>query len=266
MTMAVRRGSLFQSLAIQARVIGALMMRELHTRYGRENVGYLWMVMEPMLLASVVGSLHASIGHTAYAGDIRPLPFAILGYTTFMLFRGIVNRSDGSIEVNAPLLYHKQVTVLDITIARALLEFCGCLTTFVLIMALLCGVGLASPPVRPLAVIAAWGLMFWYALGHSLIITGISHDNRTVGRLVHPYTYFMVGLSGAFFAIGWIPHPYREWLAYIPITGFFELARYGQFRVSNLDNFFPLYDIGACFVLTWVGLVAIRLMRHRIHL
>ena len=40
-------------------VIGALIMRELHTRYGRENIGYLWMVLEPMTLAVAVSSLRA---------------------------------------------------------------------------------------------------------------------------------------------------------------------------------------------------------------
>ena len=38
----------------QRKVIGALLMRELHTRYGRENVGYLWLILEPMMLAGAV--------------------------------------------------------------------------------------------------------------------------------------------------------------------------------------------------------------------
>ena len=179
-------GGFFRSISIQARVIGALMLRELHTRYGRENVGYLWMIGEPMLLATVIGALHTSAGHTVYAGDIKPLPFAVLGYTVFILFRGIVNRAEGALEANAPLLYHHMVTVFDLTLARALLEFAGVFLTFVLLMTLLVFVGLADPPVRPLYLLAAWGYMFWYALGHSLIITAISYENRTVGRLVHP--------------------------------------------------------------------------------
>lgn len=33
----------------QARIIGALMMRELITRYGREGLGFLWLVLEPLV-------------------------------------------------------------------------------------------------------------------------------------------------------------------------------------------------------------------------
>ena len=39
-----------QSLAIQKRVIGALLIREIITRYGRNNIGFLWLFVEPLLL------------------------------------------------------------------------------------------------------------------------------------------------------------------------------------------------------------------------
>jgi len=38
-----------QSLGIQRRVLYALTMREVITRFGRENLGVLWLVGEPML-------------------------------------------------------------------------------------------------------------------------------------------------------------------------------------------------------------------------
>ena len=40
-------GSFLKGLSIQRRVLGALLLRELHSRYGRENVGYLWLIGEP---------------------------------------------------------------------------------------------------------------------------------------------------------------------------------------------------------------------------
>ena len=32
-----------------ARLLWALMMRELSTRYGRDNLGFLWLIGEPLL-------------------------------------------------------------------------------------------------------------------------------------------------------------------------------------------------------------------------
>ncbi|MFT9120774.1 MAG: hypothetical protein ABF461_01905 [Zymomonas mobilis subsp. pomaceae] len=116
----------FYGLKIQIRVIGALILRELHTRYGRENVGYLWIILEPMLFATGIGILHAGADSSEFAfTDIKPVPFAIIGYGTFIIFRNIVNRSSGTIESNAPLLYHRMVSLFDMLFARTIFESAG---------------------------------------------------------------------------------------------------------------------------------------------
>ncbi len=261
-----QRRSFFQAFAVQKRVIGALILRELHTRYGRENVGYLWMFLEPMLLASVIGFLHFEEGRAVYGQDIKPLPFAVLGYTTFILFRGIVNRAEGAIEANAPLLYHRSVTVFDIILARALLEFGAIFMTFVIIMTLVVFVGLADPPARPLYVIFGWVLMWLFCMGHSLIITAATYERRTLGRFVHPYTYFMTGLSGAFYIMSWLPRGVRYYAEWLPTTTIFETVRYGWFESAKYDYCFFGYCLAFCLTTIWIGLVMLRSIRDKIHL
>lgn len=258
-------GVFLRGLTIQMRVIGALMMRELHTRYGRENIGYLWLIGEPMMLATVIGAIH-SAGRTEYGSDMKPIPFAVLGYTIYIMFRGIVNRSEGGLEANATLLYHRSVTIMDIITARAILEAAGTFLALAVLMILLISVGWGAPPVRPLYLIAAVVLMFWYSFAHSMIITAITHDNRTIGRLVHPYSYFMIPVSGAFYQVEWVPHPYRDYLLWIPLPHIFELARYGMFQSADLRFFDGQYVVGACLVLSAIGLTLIRMARSRIHL
>ena len=43
-----------ESLLIQKKGIGALLMREIITRYGRNNIGFLWLFVEPLLLTLVM--------------------------------------------------------------------------------------------------------------------------------------------------------------------------------------------------------------------
>ena len=265
-TTAAPRGSFLKALTVQTRVLGALILRELHTRYGRENVGYLWMFLEPMMLATVIGLLHYETGHTAYGGDIKPLPFGVIGYTTFILFRGIVNRAEGAIEANAPLLYHRSVTVLDIVLARAMLEFAAIFSTFTIIMTLIVFVGLADPPARPLYLMLGWCLMWLYCLGHSLVITAFTYERRTLGRFVHPYTYFMTGLSGAFYQMSWLPSGVRAWAAWLPTTTIFETVRYGWFDSAKDEYCYFGYAFAFCLISIWIGLVAVRRTRDRIHL
>jgi capsular polysaccharide transport system permease protein len=257
--------SFFDALATQMRVIGALLMRELHTRYGRDNIGYLWLIGEPLMLASVIAMLHAH-GNTPYGSDIRPLPFAIVGYTTYVIFRNVVNRSDGTLEANAPLLYHRMVTVDDIIFARTLLEASGVFLAYCVLMTLCVTLGLCNPPARPLYLFAGQATMVWMSWAQSLILVSLTHDRPLVSRLTHPYTYLSIPISGAFFSLGSMPPHFRYYLSWAPLPNIFELARYGQFESETLDYFDGYYLYGMLLVLTWIGLVMMRMARRRIHL
>lgn len=239
-------------------------MRELHTRYGRENIGYLWLIGEPLMLASVMAAIHTS-GHTEFGSDIKPMPFIVIGYTTYIMFRGIVNRSAGAFEVNAPLLYHRSVTLFDIVFARALLEMAGVFLAYATLMLLLTTAGLMELPKHPLWLFVADGFMFWYSWTQSMIISAISL-NRTIERLTHAYTYLSIPISAAFFQINWLPEPYRSYIAWVPMADILEMARYGQFRSATFEYCNPLYVFGWCLVLTWIGLITLSLYRKRIHL
>ena len=68
------------SLRIQRRIIGALLLRELLTRFGRHNIGFLWLFVEPMLFTAGVLGIW-----TLYHRSPTPFPltaFCISGYGT----------------------------------------------------------------------------------------------------------------------------------------------------------------------------------------
>ena len=254
-----------QALQTQGRVIGALLMRELHTRYGRENIGYLWMILEPMTFAGAVALLHSREGRV-YGTDISGVPFGILGYTVFIIFRGIFTRAEGTIESNKPLLYHRMVTLLDMLIARALLEGAGVGMTLVILLALAWSLGLADPPARPLWEMLAIAYMVWFSFAASMVACAATNDNRLVSRLIHPATYILMPISGGFYIMSWVPEPYRTWLGYLPLTHIFEMARYGQFASAGSDYFDVIYLTGSCICLTVIGMLSIRIVRNHVHL
>ena len=100
----------------QLRVIGALIIRELQSRFGRHNIGFLWFLVEPMLLAGGV-TLMTFSAHATIPDAVHPLPFHIVGYIAYMQFRTNANRAAGVILSNRVLMYHRQVTMPDIIIA-----------------------------------------------------------------------------------------------------------------------------------------------------
>jgi capsular polysaccharide transport system permease protein len=221
------------------------------------------MILEPMMLATAVATLHWG-GHVP--GGLASVPFAIIGYTIFIIFRGIFTRAEGTLESNRPLLYHRMVTILDMLVARALLEGAGVGSTLVILLAAAYAFDLSALPARPLWLIASALYMVWFSLGASMICCAATHDSRTVARLIHPATYLLMPLSGAFYALAWIPEPYRSWLSYFPMVHIFEIARYGQFENAKPDYMAPGYLTLWCLVLTFIGLLSIRIVRRHVHL
>jgi capsular polysaccharide transport system permease protein len=259
------RPTFFQSLSMQFTVIGALLMRELHTRYGRENIGYLWVIGEPLTLASCIALIHAG-QPTHYANDMSPVPFSVMGYCVFILFRGLWNRAEGALESNAPLLYHKMVTVFDIMISRALLELFGTTLSLTVLTALLISIGMADWPPRPLWLLLGVFFQFWLSFCLAMIIVSVTHDNRTMGRFVHPMSYVMMPLSGAFYRVQWVPETYRVYLEWFPLPQIFEMCRYGYFESATDEYFSVPYLVGCCLVLSYIGLVLMKMVRGRVHM
>lgn len=255
----------WQGLDNQRHVIGALMMRELHTRYGRENIGYLWMIAEPMLLAGAVAGIHAG-ERTHFSSDIRSVPFAILGYCIFILFRAIITRAESTIDSNKALLYHRMVTIYDMLTARALIEGASTICTVSILLLFATALGFADLPVRPMALLGAILFMLWLSFGLSMVLAAVSYDNKLITKFIHPITYLLMPTSGAFFQLQWIPEPYRTWLSWFPMTQIFELARYGQFESAMLTYVDFPYLIGSNLCLLFVGLVALKVVRRRVHL
>lgn len=259
------RSRLAEGFDVQRHVIGALMMRELHTRYGRENIGYLWMIAEPMLLAGAVAAIHAGEG-THFSSDIRSVPFAILGYCVFILFRSIITRAESTIDSNKSLLFHRMVTIYDMLTARALIEGAATICTFTILILIATALGYASLPVRPAALVAAILLMLWFSYAVSMLIAAVSYDNKLITKFIHPMTYLLMPASGAFYQLSWLPEPYRTWLSWFPMTQIFELARYGQFNSAPLTYVNVPFLIGTNLFLLFAGLLAIKVARRRIHL
>jgi capsular polysaccharide transport system permease protein len=256
---------LSDSLRVQSNVIGALILRELHTRFGRQNIGYLWLFAEPLLLAFAVALLHSQ-SHLPVAGGVMSIPFAIAGYTLFIMFRSMVSRAETMLEANRPLLNHRQVTILDMAVARALLELASTAVVLVLLLTAAWMVGLANPPADFVAVAAAVVLLGWFSFALSMVVIALGHESPMAGRLVHPLLYLSMPLSGAFFAMPWLPAGLRDMAAWIPTVPIFELMRFGLFAGYPDADAGLAYPVATCAALTLIGLAGLRLLRPRVQI
>jgi capsular polysaccharide transport system permease protein len=259
-----QQNSLFVGFAKQANVIGALAIRELQGRFGRHNIGYLWMIGEPMMLASVMGTIHEVGGLGPTVRGIHPFAFTLLGYNIFIIFRNVFNRADHMLDNSSHLLYHRIITPTDIVIGKSLVEILGTVASLAVLMTAGNLLGVANIPVRPLYLMESVFLMSWLSISFSMLIAAYTYDSHLLSRFVHPFSYFMIPLSGAFFSMHSLPEWARYYMAWNPLMCIFEIARYGQFEVSSDQFLYPGYVVAINAFASYWGLIALRHVRRRI--
>jgi capsular polysaccharide transport system permease protein len=251
------------SLRVQLRVLGALLMREIVTRYGRDNLGFLWLFVEPMMFTLGVTGLWAGAG-LRHSTSLPIVAFAVTGYSSVLLWRNCATRCSMAIPPNMPLLYHRNVRVLDLLVTRVLLEVTGATMSFLVLSTVWISFGWMEPPTDILRVLMAWGLLAWFGASLALIIGGGTAHSEIVERIWHPTAYLMFPLSGAAFMVDWMPPRFQEMVLWIPMVHGTEMLRDGFFGPAVRTHYSVQYLALFCAVLTLIGLELVKEAGRRI--
>jgi capsular polysaccharide transport system permease protein len=244
----------------QGRVIFALMLRNMRTKFFGNGIGYLVAVAWPLSHILILVVIFSVLGRTAPFGDSTALfistgivPFMTYNYLTrFMMIQLIRNRS---------LLSFPEVKVLDMLLATALLEIlsAACVVIVFFIIAWFAGVDAWPRDVVQAA----------YALGASVLLgLGFGFFNGAIA-IALPSWYMGYSIvviifwvtSGVYFVPDSLPAVAREMLAYNPILQCIEWMRSAYYEgYGNLILDRP-YVIGVGIVATFLGLVLERAIR-----
>lgn len=248
---------LARSLAIQLRVIHALFLREVITRFGRHGLGVLWLMLEPMLFTlGVAGLWYLAKLHTV--SNIPIIAFAITGYSSVLLWRNVSNRCVKAIEPNLALMYHRNVKVLDIFVARFLLEFVGASASIVVLTFFFAGIGVMQWPYDIPIILAGWLLLAWFAFALGLIVGAYSERSELIERVWHVVTYLLFPLSGAMYMVDWLPKTAQDAVLWLPMVHGVEMIRHGYFGGVIPTHESPAYFATANLVMTLFGLALTR--------
>lgn len=255
--------SISQSLRIQCRVIHALFLREVLTRYGRHNIGFLWLFVEPMIFTLGVVTLW-TLASGEHMSRLPIVAFAVTGYSSVLLWRNMPGRCTGAIEPNLSLMYHRNVKIIDIFISRILLEFMGTTLSFIILLLALNAIGWMSPPEDILKIIVGWFMLAWFGASLAILVGTLSARSEIIEKIWHPTTYLIFPLSGAAFMVDWLPPTAQKFVLYLPMVHGVEILREGYFG-STINAH---YDIGymamVCLVLTLFGLSQERVVSRQV--
>jgi capsular polysaccharide transport system permease protein len=258
-----RRPSLMRSFALQRRVLHALMMREVITRFGRENLGVLWLVLEPMIFTLGVTTLWTAAG-LHHASPIPIVAFAVTGYSSVLMWRNSANRVSAAIVQNKALLYHRNVQIVDVLLTRAVLEVGGATGSFITLSLIFIYLGWMPVPVDFLEVIFGWVLLAWFGTSLALLIGAATAFSEIVERLWHPTAYLLFPMSGAAFMVDWLPARMQKVVLLLPMVHGTEMLRAGYFGDVVKTHFNAGYIATWCLVMSLAGLYLVRVAARRL--
>ena len=245
---------LSHSFSIQRRVIGALLMREILTRYGRNNIGFLWLFVEPMIFTIGVTALW-SVVKSMHDYHFPITAFAVTGYSSVLMWRNTVSYVNHSIKPNLSLLYHRNVRVIDVYFSRILLEITGVTISFVALCTLFSVIGWMWLPVDMFKVIGGWIMLAWFGASLALAVGTLSERSELVEKIWHPLSYLLFPLSGAAFMVDWLPPAAQKIILLLPMVHGLELMREGFFGTNVVRAHYDIsYMAVVCLCMTFIGL------------
>lgn len=243
-------GNTLRGLAVDfgcmLRVIYALIMREIHTRYGRENIGFLWVLGEPILFCAGVAILWTAM-RPAHEHGLPMTAIVVTGYVPLTMWRHCLSQSVKAFEANGSLLFHRQVTPVTIIIARASLEIIGTIMAGLLVTCGAIAMGFMKPP--QYYGILYLGLLFQtiFCISMSMIFASLSEMSELVEKIMSVFSYLTLPFTGAFTMVNWLPPRYRWYMMLSPSVDNIEMIREGQFGLNAHAH----YDIFYC---CWINL------------
>ncbi len=255
--------SLIRSLEVQCRVVGALLLRELITRFGRHGLGMLWLVLEPMVFTLGVTALWY-FGKMHTVSQLPIAAFALTGYSSLLIWRNAASRCAKAVEPNLALMYHRNVKVIDLMLARVLLEIVGSTASFAVLSVVFVAVGLINPPRDLSLVVGGWLMLAWFAVALGLTIGALSERSELIDRTWHIVTYLLFPLSGAAFMVDWLPVAGQNIVLWMPMVHAMEWLRHGYFGSVVRTHESAAYLTLANALLTLVGLALVRDAERRV--
>lgn len=256
------RMSFWALLALQARILGALVIRETRASFGTSQLGYLWEIITPIAGILILVVLMTALGRHPPFGESLALFFAT-GILPLYFFRKMAGTMTKAFDANKALLTYPPIKETDTLFARALLIT----LTYLVIMGLIFGglivLGLASPPARPevvlQAIAATAALAFGLGTASATILPFWTSFDKVLNIVLRPLFF----LSAIFYVPSRMPPHIISVLEWNPVLHLIEWVREGYYPNYDSTVFSPSYPLWFALILTLIGLAGERATRGR---
>ena len=224
----------------------AMFVREALSRTMGDRLDWFWLFAQPILLVVVFVIIRTVIlGNIKAVSGADYIPWLIIGFLGFQLFRQTMMRPMNAVESNRQLFSYRQVLPIDPVLVRCYIE--GLLITFVLILFIFFSglFGIYLIPYDSVLVLFSWVSLWCLGVGVGLVISVLSVLVPETKNIIPVMMMPLLLLSGVIIPINYLPPDIVHYLLFNPIVHGLELLR---------SYFFESYQPvqGSNFVYLWL--------------
>jgi len=246
-----------------ARVILALMLREMTSKYGRSPGGYIWAILEPIGMITVLSFGFSLVMRSPSLGNSF-IVFYASGFLVFNHYRSLESVTTRSLLYSRGLLRYPVVTWLDAILARFLLNLLTNVLNTILILGGVIYFAADNSYVRLGPMVEAMGLAAILALGFgtlNALLVGVWPLWSTIYKIL---TKPLLLASAVLYIVEDLPQLAGKVLWYNPISHITGLMRSGVFVTYNPQYISVPYVLGCGAVALAIGLLFLRTQAVRI--
>ncbi len=239
------------------RAIIALMLREMTSTYGRSPGGYIWAVLEPVMLIGVMVAIFSTGLRTPPLGTNFAIYYAsgVMPYVMFMITNTKVSQA---INYSKQLLEYPRVTFWDAIIARWSLTVIIQLAVSYIIFSIIL-LTMETRTILNLPLIAnAFLMAALLGLGVGLLNCVLTSRYALWHTIWSVTNRPMIIISGVIIPIDRIPEPYRGWLEWNPVLHLVAQSRDGFYYSYDGAWIDQIYVYSFAIVCGFFGLMFVR--------
>ncbi len=235
-----------QLLATRGRIIYALVLRDMRTRYSRAHLGYLWAIFEPISHLLTLGVMFALINQGPPPVGASLFEYYCTGLLPYLMFSHIANEVMSARAVGGAVLMLPNVRTTDVIVSKTVLNLLTEIVVGMVVFAAFGAAGYRALPAHLFTCAGAILLLAGLAMGIgaiNMVIQNFFHSWETIFASIVRLLYFS---SGIYYSPISMPDYARGFLEWNPILQGVEIFRSG---------FYPQYHpfwIDAPYLAAWV--------------
>ncbi len=230
-----------------------LARRDLRVRYSTSALGYLWSILDPLVMAGIYWFVFTQVFDRSDIGHDPYIVFLLTGLLPWMWFTGAVSDSTRAYLKNAKLIRStklpRTIWVSSLVLSKGI-EFVLSLPVLAL-FAIITG---ATIHWEAVYFILGFALQAVLTAGIGLIVAPLVVFFRDLERAVKLTLRFLFYASPIIYGLGDLPEQLQFWAAFNPLSGIFGLYR-AAFFPEQLDWFSVAIAAGMSTLFLIVGVL-----------